>query len=71
LSQEYALTSLCVSFLQLAAVSKERDKPMKDQSMLTKQETRNADDISLKVGQFEYIHYVGGFYSYLLFEENF
>ncbi|PAN16602.1 hypothetical protein PAHAL_3G070900 [Panicum hallii] len=39
-----------VSWLEhpLAAVSKERDKPMKDQSMLTKQETRNADDISLK-----------------------
>ncbi|RLN27619.1 mitotic spindle checkpoint protein MAD1-like [Panicum miliaceum] len=33
---------------ELAAVSKERDKLMKDQAMRTKQETRNADDTSLK-----------------------
>ncbi|KAJ1262470.1 hypothetical protein BS78_09G110200 [Paspalum vaginatum] len=32
----------------LAARSEESDKPMKEQSMLTKQETRNADDTSLK-----------------------
>ncbi|RCV15752.1 hypothetical protein SETIT_3G083100v2 [Setaria italica] len=32
----------------LAAVSEERDKQMKDQSMLTKQETINDDDTSLK-----------------------
>jgi len=57
---------LFVSFWQLAAVSEERDKPIKDQSMLNKQETRNADDTSLKVGQFEYVCYVGGFCSYLL-----
>ena len=44
---------LFVSFWQLAAVSEERDKLIKDQSMLNKQETRNADDTSLKVGQFE------------------
>ncbi|OQU77687.1 hypothetical protein SORBI_3009G087300 [Sorghum bicolor] len=32
----------------LAALSEERDKPMKDQPIVTKQETRNADDTSLK-----------------------
>ncbi|KAG2615613.1 mitotic spindle checkpoint protein MAD1-like [Panicum virgatum] len=39
-----------VSWLEhlLAAVREERDKPMQDQSMLNKQETRNADDTSLK-----------------------
>ncbi|OEL26314.1 hypothetical protein BAE44_0012667 [Dichanthelium oligosanthes] len=43
-------SGLCCLFIsgKIDAVSKERDKPMKDQSMLTKQETRNADDTSLK-----------------------
>lgn len=43
---------------------------MKDQPTVTKQETRNADDTSLTVGQFVYTHKVGGFCSYLLSEEH-
>ena len=63
----------CCSFHsgQLAALSEERDKPMNHQPIVTKQETRNADDTSLMVGQFAYTHKVGGFCSYLLSEEHF
>lgn len=59
---------LCCFFLsgQLAAISEEREKPTKDQCMLITQETRNIKDTSLKVGQFVYIRYDGGFCSYLL-----
>lgn len=61
----------CFHSGQPAALSEERDKPMNDQPIVAKHETRIADNTSLKVDQFAYTHKIGGFCSFLLSEEHF